>query len=208
MVKATENAWRVLRLWPEATASKNTVLTVRPIKDASANVSKGAATNARNTRGRLHDGRSSLVGDFCTKNALRSLVRVGAFEATLPSSNPLWITGLDNPRPYSEGQNGDPLPVRHTTRRNSPTWRFPKPNREPPGGWDTVGRDVSLCVGALVAASGPPRRLRPAVRKEIRPGWSTPGTAVVWQLLVWQLLFDSWERLRPPPPPRVQMGVF
>ena len=55
---------------------------------------------------------------------------------------------------------------------------FPRAGPGTPGGWDTVGRDVSICLGALVSSTGPPRRLRPAAREENKPGWSTPGTAV------------------------------
>ena len=86
---AVERACNVLRLWPEASATRNDVLMVKSINDALAKGSKGCLAKASNTLGRLQEGNSLLIGGRFRKNARNSFVRAGALETNVPSSKPL-----------------------------------------------------------------------------------------------------------------------
>jgi len=83
---AADSACRALRLCPDAMATRNTVLIVTSLSDASANGSKGALARASRTFGRLHEGSSFLTGGLLRKRARNSLPRVGESETLCPSA--------------------------------------------------------------------------------------------------------------------------
>ena len=88
---STESACKVLTLWPEAIATKNTVLRVRWCKEALCKGSKGSLERAWRTAGRLHAGRSDLQrGRLRFKNAWNIRDRIGEEETEEPSSKPEW----------------------------------------------------------------------------------------------------------------------
>ena len=91
---AVDRACKILRLWPDAMASKNAVLHVTLTRDALAIGSKGDLASASNTFGRLHEGSNFREGGLLRKKALNNLVRVGALEIIVPSGKPHWTTAI------------------------------------------------------------------------------------------------------------------
>ena len=91
---AVESACSALRRCPEAIATKNTVLIVKSLSEASARGSKSGLASASSTAGRLHEGSSFRARGRFKKRAGTRLPKHGAVDTQVPSSKPLWIAAM------------------------------------------------------------------------------------------------------------------